>query len=484
MKIEATPILDSLKGKYLFIDNELQEGIVRLGLFKVLARQGVSKRSGEKINQLFFALLIWPFLDLDSVASFCGKMLNTFYSGGKDVLYRFLRRENINWRIIVFNLARTIFDRHGFHHDPDSAFVVDDTLKHRRGKKVEGVSSHFDHTECRHVLAQQVLQLGLAGKKGFIPLFQQIYIGSKKIQGLMKEFKDNRSTVAKDYQAAQKENKNEMLQGMLKRAIRFGVRARHLLGDTWFGNKGNIRTAIDLGITAIFMMKRGNLRYRFQGKEYTAQTLYGLIKRRMKAGKGQRFRTFSLSVELNLSDASTPERWVPVTLLFSKPRRESKDSWCVILCTDTNYNAERILELYALRWSIEVYFKEVKQGMGWMKEQSGRYTVHYASIHLAAIRYLLIFGLMLDYGGIKFGEMRNRVSGAMEQLGFASVLWELFKALLHGVLDSFKAVLGPDQVEQIKSTIDSTIEDFLLRALQMDENSMRAQLTAENIEAA
>ena len=484
MKIEATPILDSLKDKYLFIDNELQEGIERLGLFKLLARQGVKKRSGEKINQLFFALLIWPFLDLDSVASFCGKMLNTFYSGGKDVLYRFLRRENINWRIIAFNLARNIFDRHGFQDDLDTAFVVDDTLKHRRGKKVEGVSSHFDHTECRHVLAQQVLQLGVTGKKGFVPLFQQIYIGSKKIQGLMTEFKDKRSAVAKDYQTALEKNKNEMLQNMLKRAIRRGVKARHLLGDTWFGNKGNIQTAIDLGVTAIFMMKRGNLSYRYQGKEYTAKMLYGFIKRRMKARRGQRFRTFSLTVELNLSDAAKPDRWVPVTLLFSKPRRENKDSWCVILCTDTTYSAERILELYALRWGIEVYFKEVKQGMGWMKEQSGRYTVHYASIHLAAIRYLLVFGLTLDYGGIKFGEMRNRITGAMEQLGFASVLWELFKALLHGILDTFVNVLGQDMLTQIKSTIDETIEDFLLRALQMDENSLRAQLCAENIATA
>ena len=477
MKIEVTPILDSLKGKYLFIDNELQDGIVRMGLFSIFARHGVSKRSGEKIEQLIFALLIWPFLGLDSVASFCGKMIDTFYIGGKDVLYRFLRRENINWRLIAFNLARTIFDKHGFHNDSDSAFVVDDTLKHRRGKKVEGVSSHFDHTECRHVLAQQVLQLGLTGQKGFIPLFQQIYIGSQKIQGLNKEFKDKRSAVAKDYQTALEMNKNEMLRSMLKRAIRLRVKARHLLGDTWFGNKKNIETAIELGVTAIFMMKRGNLHYRYQGKEYTAKMLYELIKRRMKAGRGQRFRTFSLSVEINLSGTN----WIPVTLLFSKPRKETKDGWCVILCTDTSYSAERILELYALRWGIEVYFKEVKQGMGWMKEQSGRYTVHYASIHLAAIRYLLVFGLMLDYGGIKFGEMRNRITGAMEQLGFASMLWELFKALLHGILDSFESVLGKNVLKKIKSTIDSTIEDFLLRALQMDADSLRTQRYAEKI---
>ena len=42
------------------------------------------------------------------------------------------------------------------------AFVLDDSIKNRRGKKMEGVSSHFDHVTGRHVMGQQVLTLGLA----------------------------------------------------------------------------------------------------------------------------------------------------------------------------------------------------------------------------------------------------------------------------------------------------------------------------------
>jgi hypothetical protein len=74
LKSNATPIIDALKGKYLFIDNELQDGIQRLGLFGILARQGLGKRSGEKIPQLIFAILICPFLKVDFISSFCGKM--------------------------------------------------------------------------------------------------------------------------------------------------------------------------------------------------------------------------------------------------------------------------------------------------------------------------------------------------------------------------------------------------------------------------
>lgn len=172
-----------------------------------------------------------------------------------------------------------------------------------------------------------------------------------------------------------------MLRVLLQKAIRQDIRAAHLLGDTWFGNKGNISSAIELGLTAIFMMKRGNLLYRFQGEQYTAKMLHILVKRKMEATSGQRFLTYLLQVEINLSEDDSEPKWAPVKLLFSKPRRKNNDAWVVLLCTDTTYSAERILEIYALRWSIEVYFKEVKQGMGWMKEQSGRYTVHYASSH-------------------------------------------------------------------------------------------------------
>ncbi|MDP3391213.1 MAG: hypothetical protein Q8S48_14740, partial [Methylococcaceae bacterium] len=34
------------------------------------------------------------------------------------------------------------------------AFVVDDTIAGRFGKKMPGISSHFDHTSGRHLMGQ------------------------------------------------------------------------------------------------------------------------------------------------------------------------------------------------------------------------------------------------------------------------------------------------------------------------------------------
>ena len=172
------------------------------------------------------------------------------------------------------------------------------------------------------------------------------------------------------------------------------------------------------------------------------------------------------------------EEWVQIRLLFSCPVNQYKDNWAVFLSTDVQLDAEKILQLYSLRWSIEVYFKEIKQHLGFLKEQSGDYAVHYASIHLCAIRYLLIVDSMLR-SGEAFGKMRNHISGKLEMLTFARLLWELFKALIGGALDSLLQTIPQKTILLIKYKINETVCNFLNKALQLDEDYLFAEQKAE-----
>jgi IS4 transposase len=45
----------------------------------------------------------------------------------------------------------------------------------------------------------------------------------------------------------------------------------------------------------------------------------------------------------------------------------AKHDWAVFLSTDVNLEAAKVLEIYALRWAVEVYFKEAKQHLGFLK---------------------------------------------------------------------------------------------------------------------
>ena len=82
---------------------------------------------------------------------------------------------------------------------------------------------------------------------------------------------------------------------------------------------------------------------------------------------------------------------------------------------------------------------------------------------------------MLDNGSLSFGEIRSKITGQLEKLSFATVLWELFKSLIHGTLDRFERCIGTTMIK----AIEGTVEDFLKNALQMDEASCHRQIKAE-----
>src|SRR5208283_6063138 len=91
---------------------------------------------------------------------------------------------------------------------------------------------------------------------------------------------------------------------------------------------------------------------------------------------GQPYQAKALDVELNLSSAKDEaDQWIKVRLLFvrgvnQEKAQAGKHDWAVFLTTDISLEPQRILELYAMRWAIEVYFKEAKQYLGFLKEQS------------------------------------------------------------------------------------------------------------------
>ncbi|HBM16522.1 MAG TPA: hypothetical protein DD381_09315 [Lentisphaeria bacterium] len=149
--INLMPITESLKRDYVFVDNELQDSIQKLNLFKHVKQYRKSKRSGYSVETTIYTLLIWVFLREDSIKMFFEKCLSVFFKGGKDVLYGTMRDEGINWRQISLSTAKEIYVQNNLAFEQETAFVVDDTIKKRSGKKVEGISSHFEHSEGRNV---------------------------------------------------------------------------------------------------------------------------------------------------------------------------------------------------------------------------------------------------------------------------------------------------------------------------------------------
>ena len=116
----------------------------RLGFPRLLNRLGFKKRSGTSAVDVVYLLLLWVWLKVDSIAMFSRESLLSFSSAHKDALYDMLNREDLNWRKLQLHIALKLIATTE-KNSTIRALVVDDSVKMRRGKKMPGVSCHFDH---------------------------------------------------------------------------------------------------------------------------------------------------------------------------------------------------------------------------------------------------------------------------------------------------------------------------------------------------
>ena len=271
--------------------------------------------------------MVWKWLHVSSIAVFCRSALSLFSRAKKDVLYDFLKREDIHWRKLNLHTARELYRQHALHHSQVRAYVLDDSIKARRGKKMEDVSSHYDHTTNRHVMGQQVLTLGLASEEAFVPLDSQIYVSSKKAQTLNRRHTDRRSIGAQRYREATTRTKPQMALGMMKRAKRCGVEADYLVADAWFGTKTMIRAAYELGVCAVLRMKKGAMKYRVstgggETRMLDAKEIFARqVRKRWRKVRGLPWRAVAVEVELDVSETQAALSAVEAGAVAVRARR-------------------------------------------------------------------------------------------------------------------------------------------------------------------
>jgi len=475
--------VDLLSQKNLNIDNVFNTTWKSIG-FNIMLRQAkFSKRSGTPVGDITYLLMLWVWLKVDSVAMFSRDALLSFSAAKKDALYDLLNREDVDWRKLQRLTAKKVLNQGS--KNQLSAFVIDDTVKTRRGKTMPGVSSHFDHLTARCVMGQQIVTLGVANEAQFVPVDNEIFISGRKEQAVDYQFKDGRSIAAKRYQKSKEQTKPEMVCDMIARAIRGGIHADYFLADAWFATKPILRMTIEHSLVAIVRMKKNKMKYRLtiNGETHLlcAQALYkDHVKGHWEALNNVPYQSKSIVVELNLTSSDkAPAQWVKVKLLFVRSINEtkqqaSKHDWALFLTTDSQLKDEKILEVYALRWGIEVYFKEAKQKLGFLKEQSRHYSAYIASIHLTGLRFCLLLFAKQEEGSARVSKVRNDFEESLCSLNFASKLWGLFKALIAGALNEM-ASLTRDEKHDVVNKIEQTVVDFFTQVMQMDSFTLRQE---------
>lgn len=475
--------VDFLEQSKLNIDNTFNSTWKSLGFNAMLRKAKFSKRSGTPVGEIVYLLMLWVWLKVDSVAMFSKDALLSFSSAKKDALYDLLNREDVDWRTLQLLTAKKVLNTRD--KSKLSAFVIDDSVKTRRGKKMPGVSSHFDHLTARCVMGQQIVTLGVANDEQFVPVDNEIFISQCKEQALDYKFNDGRSIAAKRYQKSKQQTKPEMVCDMIARAIRAGINADYFLADAWFATKHILKMTIEHSLVAIVRMKKNKMKYRINidgvNQLLCAKELYKQqVKGQWQTLDSVPYQSKSIVVELNLTCSNKePSQWVKVKLLFvrsvnEKKQQASKHDWALFLTTDSQLEDEKILTVYALRWGIEVYFKEAKQKLGFLKEQSRHYSAYIASIHLTGLRFCILLDAKQEEGSARLSEVRNDFEESLSCLNFASKLWGLFKALIAGALNEM-ANLTRIEKSDVLGKIEQTVIDFFTQVMQMDTFTLRQE---------
>ena len=123
---------------------------------------------------------------------------------------------------------------------------------------------------------------------------------------------------------------------------------------------------------------------------------------------------------------------------------------------------------------IEVYFKEAKQHLGFLKEQTATFASHTASIHLCATRYLMLMHNKLAGHDGRIGDVRSNIQEQLNTLSFAGRLWQILRSIISGALHELLNRLGCSK-EIIMEMIDERVNTFFIRSLQLDAVTLRLE---------
>jgi hypothetical protein len=380
-----------------------------------------------------------------------------------NTLYRLANNKLINWISILLSFARQYLRivREKGENDEKSpkCFVMDDTTLAKSGKTFEGISKVFDHTKHQFLFGFKLLVLAFWDGKSLIPCGLSLH----------RENKDNEYGLNKKQQKRQfkkegkplgyyqerydelDEGKNVVAIKMLKRSIKSGIIASYVLMDSWFVTDFMLKTirAIRGGMLHVVgMCKMDKRKFEINEKEYNSQTIIKMNEtRRGRVHTSRKFHSQYMEVEANY-------KGMPVKLFYIK-YKNAKD-WKLLLTTNLSLSFTKAMELYQIRWSIEVLFKECKQYLRLGKAQNTDFYGQIADATIAMITYIILtlYKRFEDYetlGGLFRNTQKEMLKKTLCEriaLVFIKIVSELLEILCIDVEESIRLIIASKNTDR------------------------------------
>lgn len=358
--------------------NRIKNFCSKFNIPTILNRSRIRKTKGVAAKDIFFTLLTLPFLGIDI---FQGVIQNKNAPYGKDVVYDFLKCETFNWRKLVLSLAAqvTLLFEKLTNKNREKVLIIDDSsLKRPRSKMVELLARLYDHSENRYFKGFRLLSVCWSDGASSLPVDFALMSSANpntRLQGITKNLDKRSSGYKRRMEAVTKST--ELLEPMVKRILKIGIKAKYALMDSWFGMPSIIKS-LSQHIHVICMIKRTpTIHYLFRGKLCSVDDIYRQIKKRPGRAK------ILASVLVGMKYGGQAK------IVFVRNRH--KKDWLALLTTDIDLPDAEVVRIYGKRWDIEVFFKMCKQHLGLEKGiQTRDFDSQIAHTSIVMVRYMFL----------------------------------------------------------------------------------------------
>ena len=350
-------------------DVKINEGILHFfstfKIEKLLGTFGAFKSKGYNVSVLLLSLLIFR-LRSESINRMQNRGKNYLDKIDDNTFYRLMNNARMDWRKLLISFAKQFALHVKAKGDPSmrtTCFVLDDTDIEKTGKTIEFVGRIFNHVTKLYPLGYKMLLLAFWDGKSLISTDFSLHRekGKKGTFGLSKkeaklQISKNRDSNTPGQKRVEELNKKkgEVAILMLRRAVKNGFLASYVLMDSWFVNDymiKNVRAIRNEAMHLLGMCRLDTRKYMVDKKESNAHQL--ITKHKRKKGK------FSRKYKSTYISLIADYKGTKVRLFFI--RYNNAKNWTILLSTNLTLSFVDAIELYQIRWTIEVLFKECKQ---------------------------------------------------------------------------------------------------------------------------
>jgi hypothetical protein len=397
------------------------------------------KTQGYSFN-LVFSLLIWISIrSIKTVNSSLSELSSNGIHLSKDVFYRLKNSEKVCWRRILWYVVEKFFQQIAKDKEKQSlqeertkprCLILDDTLLEKTGSRIEKTGKVWDHVTHRMVLGFRLLVGlyfdGISAVPVDFSIVREKGQKAEKPYGMLKKYLRRQFTKKRAKESASviriqelDISKIALSIAIFLRTVFHGIAVDYVLCDSWFTCYDLLAAVREKGSHLIGMYKIVKTKFEYRGRKLSYKEILHL------AGKEKRCKKMNLYYKT----ARVAYGEIPVTLFFSKVGINGE--WKVILTTDATLSFLQAIEIYQIRWSIEVFFKESKQLLNLGGCQSSNFDAQIAETTITMIAYILL-AFRFRYDNYEtMGELFRAMNAETLQKTIDIRLWELFIDLVN-----------------------------------------------------